>query len=125
MNKCIFMGRITADPELKTVGDDSSVVNFNIAINRPKRKDADHPEADFIPCTAWNKVAELISTYFGKGDRIVVCGPLQSRKYEDKEGNNRTAYNVRVDDFDFVETKNESNRAASSRYDDSDDELPV
>ena len=108
-NNVNLLGRITKDLELKTIGEDNCVVNFNLAINRVTKKDAEHPEADFIPVTAWGKTAENIVKFFGKGDRIGVSGRLQSRTYEDKDsGKNRSVIEVVVDEFEFIEKKTDN-----------------
>lgn len=96
LNNVIIMGRLTADPELKSTQGDISFCNFTVAVDRDfKNKDGER-EADFIPCTAWRQTAEFICKYFSKGQAIAVHGTLQSRRYEDKDGNKRTAYDVVV-----------------------------
>jgi single-strand DNA-binding protein len=95
MNSVNLMGRLTADPDLKSTQTGIEVCSFMIAINRQVAKDKEKV-ADFIPCTAWDKTGAFISTYFKKGDMIAISGSLQSRRYE-KDGKNHTAYDVRVD----------------------------
>ena len=108
-NNVNLLGRITKDLEVKSIGEDNCVLNFNLAINRVTKKDAEHPEADFIPIVAWGKTAENIAKFFGKGDRIGVSGRLQSRTYEDKDsGKNRSAIEVVVDEFEFIEKKTDN-----------------
>jgi single-strand DNA-binding protein len=104
-NHVTLIGRITKDLELKTFEGDSCVLNFSIAVNRRKKADADHPEADFINLVAWNKPAEIISKYFKKGNKIAVSGRIQTRKYEDKEGKSHTAFEVVIEEFEFVEKR--------------------
>ena len=96
MNSVNLMGRLTADPELKSTQTGIEVCSFMIAINRQVAKDKEKV-ADFIPCTAWGKTGVFANTYFHRGDMIAIEGSLQSRKYADKEGKNHTAYDVRVD----------------------------
>ena len=88
--KFIAMGNLTKAPELKTTPNGVSVCSFTIAVNRERSED----KADFIPCVAWRGTAEFVSTYFSKGKSIGVEGTLQSRTYTDKDGNNRTVYEV-------------------------------
>ena len=88
--KFIAIGNLTKAPELKTTPSGVSVCSFTIAVNRERSED----KADFIPCVAWRGTAEFVSTYFSKGRPIGVEGTLQSRTYTDKDGNNRTAYEV-------------------------------
>lgn len=111
------MGRLTADPELRTAGE-SNVVNFTIAVNRVPRKGSESNEADFIDVVAWNVLAENIVKYFKKGDRIGVEGHIQTRSYEDKDGNKRRAVEVVAEGFEFIERKNSS--ASNESSDDED-----
>lgn len=101
MNCIQLLGRLTADPELKHTSGGKNVCSFDLAVKRKYSKDT----TDFIPCVAWEKTAETISKYFHKGQIIVVSGSLLTRKYEDKNGYNRTAYEVNVSDFYFAESK--------------------
>lgn len=133
-NRITLLGRVTRDIELKEVGE-NKIVNFTVAVDRIKKGD-DHPEADFIPCVAFNKTAEIMAKYVLKGDRVGVAGHLQSRSYEDKEGNRRTVYEVVVEDFAFIEsaksrTANTDDTPAVNKADkkfvpveDDDDDLP-
>lgn len=114
MNSVNLMGRLTADPELKSTQTGIEVCSFTIAINRQVAKDKEKV-ADFIPCTAWGKTGVFANTYFHKGDMIAVEGSLQSRKYADKEGKNHTAYDVRVDKIHFCGGKKQDS-ADSSAY---------
>lgn len=103
-NKVILIGRLTADLELKQTQNGISVASFSIACNRPYNKDKER-EADFINCVAWRGTAEFISKYFRKGNAIGVDGSIQTRKYTDKNGNNRTATEVLINNAFFVESK--------------------
>ena len=133
-NNVNLLGRITKDLEIKSIGEDNCVLNFNLAINRVTKKDAEHPEADFIPIVAWGKTAENIAKFFGKGDRIGVSGRLQSRTYEDKDsGKNRSVIEMVVDEFEFIEKKTDNaaakpNTSAKAQnapsVKQSDDDLP-
>lgn len=104
LNKVILGGRLTADPELKTTTSGLSVCSFTIAVNR---KTADK-KADFIECVAWRSTAEFITRYFSKGSSICVCGALQVRAWEDKNGNKRKTTEVIVDEATFVDGKAEA-----------------
>ena len=104
MNYIAIHGKLTADPELKTVGSGVECCSFTVAVNRPTGKDKERV-ADFIPCTAWRQSAAFVAKYFHKGDGIIVEGSLQSRKYQDKEGNNRIGYDVNVNHAEFAEKK--------------------
>lgn len=97
LNVCVLTGRLTADPELKTTDNQTYVVSFSLAVQRNyKNKDNDQYPTDFINCVAWRNTAEFIAGYFKKGSMMTVEGSLESRKFTDKDGNNRTAYEVKV-----------------------------
>ena len=137
MNTVILMGRLTADPELKHTANDTAVTSFSIAVDRPMSKEK---TADFINISAWRKTAEFITKYFHKGSMIAIQGSLQTRRYEDKDGNKRTAYEVVANNVEFCGSKNEnsgnsapkqsapSKKAVDEGIDcnpvESDDELP-
>lgn len=109
LNKIILMGRLVADPELRQTTSGLSVATFRIAVDRNyQTKDSTLRQADFIPCVAWRQTADFISKYFSKGRMIALEGSLQSRSYEDKNGNKRTAYEVIVDAAYFADSKPES-----------------
>ena len=109
MNDVRFTGRLVRDPELKQTNSGLSVCNFDIAVNRKYSKE----EVDFIRCVAWRQTAEFVSKYFSKGSGILVIGELHQKKYTDKDGNNRTDYEVGVNDVEFFGSKSD-NAAASS-----------
>lgn len=98
MNTCNFTGRLTKDPEVKKLDNDKTIATFTLAVN-------DFKDTDFIPCKAWNKTAETIAQYLGKGALIGVTGKLKSRSYETQNGDKRTAYEVMVTSFDFLDKK--------------------
>jgi single-strand DNA-binding protein len=103
MNNIILIGRLVADPETRYTQSGIAVCNFRIAVDRKFKNAAGEREADFINCVAWRKAAELIGQYMSKGRRIGIQGSLQSRNYQDKDGNNRTAFDVVVDEFEFLD----------------------
>ena len=92
LNHIDLMGRLVADPELRTVGEDVHVVSCRIGVDRGrKNKETGEREADFINVTAWRGTADFLAQYFAQGDMMVVSGRLQTRYYQDKDGNKRTA----------------------------------
>ena len=108
MNKVILIGNLTKDPENTTVGNDTSLTKFTIAVQR-KFKNADGEyDADFINCTAWRKTADFISKYFEKGQKIAVVGSIQVSSYEAQDGSKKYATDVIVDEAEFVEKKSNS-----------------
>lgn len=104
INSVILTGRLTADPELKTTPSGVSVTSFSIAVDRPY-KSGDEKQTDFINIVAWRSTAEFISKYFTKGSAIGIEGSIQTRKYEDKNGNKRTAFEVVANQAHFLESK--------------------
>ena len=85
-NKVILMGRLTSDPELKQSSNGVSVTSFNIAVDRRFSKGEDK-QCDFITIVAWRNTADFICKYFKKGQAMLVCGELQTRSWEDSNGN--------------------------------------
>lgn len=87
MNCCNFIGRLTADPEVRyTQTNNTMVVQFNIAIDRPFAKEGEEKQADFITIVAWSKTAEFVSKYFKKGLRVGVTSRVETGYYDDKDG---------------------------------------
>ena len=100
LNNIVVMGRLTKDPELRTTQNQTAVASFTLACERDREK-----VADFVDCVAWRHTAEFVSKYFRKGQAAVVVGRLQSRKWEDRDGNKRTAWEVVVESIYFAEKK--------------------
>lgn len=110
-NKAILGGRLTSDPELKTTQSGTNVCSFTIAVNRRGAKDGQQT-SDFINCVAWKERAELISKYFRKGSSICIVGEIQTRKWQDSNGNNRNATEVIVNEVNFVDSKSDNTASA-------------
>lgn len=103
INSVILMGRLTADPELRTTQSGISVCSFTVAVDRySKDKES---KADFIRCVAWRQSAEFISRYFSKGKMIAIEGSIQVDNYTDKDGNKRQQTNVIVNKANFCGDK--------------------
>lgn len=129
INSAVIMGRLTADPELKTTNSGLSVTSFSVAVDRPYQKDGKEREADFINVVAWRKTAEFVGRYFNKGSMIAIQGRIQTRKYTDRNGNNRTAFEVVADNVSFCGGRGSGSTAkdGTKRIDDwqaEDDDLP-
>ena len=106
-NLVVLTGRLTADPELKTTANGISVTSFSIAVDRRYRS-GEERQTDFINIVAWRSSAEFITKYFKKGSLIGIEGSIQTRRYQDKDGNNRTAFEVVANNVQFVESKRDS-----------------
>jgi single-strand DNA-binding protein len=109
------MGRLTADPELRTTNNGTSVTSFTVAVDRSFVRSGEERQTDFINIVAWRQSAEFVSRYFHKGSMIAVQGSIQTRNYEDKNGNRRTAVEIVADRVSFCGSKSESN--TGTRYD--------
>ena len=107
LNLVALMGRLTADPELKTTQSGISVTSFAIAVDRKYQPQGEERKADFIDIVAWRNQAEFICKYFKKGSMIGIEGEIQTRPYEDKNGNKRKAVEVLVDHVTFCGSKSE------------------
>lgn len=132
LNKTILCGRLTATPELKTTTSGNSVTSFNLAVNRDFKNANGEYETDFISVVAWRGTAEFICKYFQKGSSLCVVGSIQTRKYEDKDGNKRIAVEVVASEAHFVDSKSTGTVADQNEPEPSemefeevtDDELP-
>ena len=115
LNKVVLCGRLTADPELKQTQNGVAVVTFTLAVNRRFQSRtgdaAQAQQADFITLVAWRQTAEFISKFFKKGSALCVTGSIQSRSWQDQQGQRRYATEVVVDEAMFVDSRNESGAA--------------
>lgn len=109
MNSINLIGRLTKDLEIKKTQNGNSFVNFTIAINRTYTSASGEREADFINCVAWNKTAENMFTYLGKGSLIGIEGKLQTRNYEDNNGKRIYVTEILVSNVEFLENKQSNN----------------
>lgn len=117
LNKAIIMGRITHDLELKQTPNGVSVLSFSVAVERNYAKQGEERQADFIDCVAWRQTAEFISKFFGKGRMIALEGEIQTRTYQDKDGNNRKVTEIVVSQASFTGEKKEGNSGYANNSD--------
>lgn len=113
LNNVILMGRVACDIELRTTTSGKSVATFRIAVDRSYSKDG-KKEADFITIVAWGNTADFVSKWHKKGDMIAIRGEIQTRSYEDKSGNKRTAFEVVAREVSFCGGKNDSGKSSGS-----------
>lgn len=121
LNKAILMGRFTRDPELRyTPNGNVPVVTFSLAVDRNYGGNGRERQTDFIDIVAWRRQAEFVLQWFTKGMMAIVVGSIQSRRWQDKNGNNRTSIEVVADDIQFGETKKarETNAGYQGGYQD-------
>lgn len=108
LNKSIILGRLGADITVNKTQTGKSVISFQLANERPKAKGQEKAETDWINCQAWNKTAEMIALYFHKGDKILVSGRLQNRKWKDANGNDKFQTDIVVESFDSMSGSKQS-----------------
>lgn len=113
INKVIIIGRLGRDPELRTTASGMAVVSFTVAVNRGTGEDK---KVDWIPVTVWDKMATVCDRYLTKGSQVGIAGRLQSRQYQDKQGNNRTALEVVASDIQFLGGKAQTTQDAAQVY---------
>ena len=110
MNSISLIGNICNDLELKQTPNGKSVLNFNLAVKRPFTKDT----TDFFTIVVWNQPAEYLCRYARKGVKVGVSGMLTARKYDDKDGNHRTAYEVVANEVEICESSKTSESVSPS-----------
>ena len=108
LNVVVLTGRLTADPELRHTSNDLAVTSFTIAVNRRYARSGEERQTDFIDIVAWRNNAEFVCKYFQKGSLIAIEGSIQTRTYQDKDGNNRKAFEVVANNVQFAESKKDS-----------------
>ena len=105
LNKAILMGRLTRDPEMRYTQSNTPVTSFTLAIDRDRKGPNGERQTDFIDCVAWGKQAEFVKSWFAKGMMAIVVGRIQSRNWEDRNGNKRTSVEINANEILFGESK--------------------
>lgn len=121
LNTITIMGRLTRDPELRYTQSQTPVASFTVACERDFAGQDQEKVTDFIDCVAWRQGGEFVSKYFHKGSMIIVDGRLQSRKWEDRDGNKRVSWEINAEHCYFGESK----RSEDSTAPRSDSNAPV
>ena len=107
MNKVILIGRLTKDVTLRyTKTNNTAVASFSLAVNRKFVKEGEERQADFFNIIVWNNLAENISKYTSKGDQIAICGRLETRNWDDEQGQKHYITEVIAEEVDFISTRN-------------------
>ena len=123
-NHVTLVGRLVADPELRRTGNGKPVTSFRLAVDRPTKE----KQTDWLDIVAWEQKAEFAARNFRRGQEVLVDGELQSRSYTDKDGNKRTAVEVKANVLRFVgsraEPEQEQRTADFVPVDDEDEDLP-
>ena len=117
LNVAAIMGRLVADPELRHTPNDIAVTTFTLAVDRSYSRAGTERQTDFIDVVAWRQTAEFVCKYFSKGRMMAVTGSIQTRNYEDKQGNKRKAFEIVANDVSFADSKRDSSGSAPGSYD--------
>ena len=113
LNVVAIMGRLAADPQMRQTQAGKSVCSFRIACDRGRKDANGQNQTDWLDVVAWDKTADFVSHYFPKGSMIAVTGRLQSRNYQDKNGNNRTAIEIVANQVGFCGEKKQDTKSFS------------
>ena len=108
MNVVAIMGRLAAEPTLRQTQSGKDVASFRIACDRVRKDANGQSQADWFDVVAWGNTAQFVCRHFQKGSPIIIDGRLQSRQYQDKAGNNRTAIEIVANNVNFAGGKQES-----------------
>lgn len=119
LNKVVLIGRLTKDPDVRTLDSGSTVATFTLAVGRTFKDRNGERGTDFIPIVAWSKTAELCGEYLKKGNQTAISGRIQTRTYEDNEGTKRYVTEVVADEVTFLSSKNENQQQTNERQTDS------
>ena len=114
MNKVILMGRLTRDPEVRyTQTNNTLVCNYCLAVNRRFARQGEERQADFFNVVAWGKTGEFCSKYFKKGQQVGVIGRLQTRNWDDENGQKRYATEVVAEEVYFADSRKDGEGSSS------------
>lgn len=102
MNKCIEIGRIATDIEMRTTQSGISVATFKVAVNRRAKNAQGGHDADFIPVVVWRQSADFLKQYGNKGDRVAVCGTVQTRSYDAQDGSKRYVTEINAEEVELL-----------------------
>lgn len=122
LNRALLVGRLTRDPELRRTGSGKAVTSFNLAVERNFK--SDDQEADFINCVCWGKIAENTERYCSKGSMVSVDGRIQTRNYDNNQGQKVYVTEVIADSVQFINTKRDSNTATAAPQPQSNSYVP-
>ena len=132
LNRCDFIGRLGQDPETKYMPSGSAVANFSIAVSskwKDKQTGQQQERTEWVRCSAFGKLAEIIEKYLRKGSQVYISGEMQTRKWQDKEGNDRYTTEIKVRDMKMLGSKADSAPASPQQSfadpsNEPDDDIP-
>lgn len=105
LNKILLQGRLTKDPELRHTQIGKAVCSFTLAVKRDYKGSGGSEQTDFIDCVAWEHKGEFVSRWFHKGEMMIVCGRLESRDWQDTQGNKRRSWEIICESINFCDKK--------------------
>lgn len=115
MNNVCLTGRLVRDVETRTTSTGKVTASFTVAVDR-RFKTEGQPEADFIPCVVWGKIAEVCSQYLSKGSKVGVVGRIQTRSYDAKDGSKRYVTEVIAESVDFLESRKRQQESGGGQF---------
>lgn len=131
LNHIAIHGRLTRDPEMRQTQSGVSVCNFTVAVDRSFARQGEDRQTDFFDVVVWRGLADMVGKYFTRGKEIVVTGEMQSRKWQDKDGNNRVSWEIQANSVDFCGSKGGASQVESpavnaefAEISEDDEELP-
>ena len=114
MNKVFLIGRLTRDPELRYTGNNTAVATFSLAVNRNFSNQQGEREADFINIVVWRKQAENVKNYLSQGSQVAIDGRIQTRSYDDNNGQKRYVTEVVADNVEFLGSKSSQSNSGNT-----------
>ena len=114
INRAILVGRLTRDPDLRYTASGAAVATFTVAVNRQFTNQQGEREADFINCVMWRKPAENFANFTHKGSLVGIDGRIQTRSYENQQGQKVYVTEVNVSNFDNLQPRDHSNSSSQS-----------
>ena len=121
MNNTVLVGNLTKEVDLRYTSNGTATGNFTLAVSRAFKNAAGEKETDFINCVVWRKQAEVLANYTNKGSKLAVRGRIQTRKYDNKEGQKVYVTEVVVEEFTFLDSKKDSGTSYSKPEPKNDD----
>lgn len=116
LNRAILTGRLTRDPELRYTTSGTAVVQATIAVDRQFKNQQGEREADFINLVIWRKAAENFANFTHKGSLVGIDGRIQTRTYENKQGQRVYVTEINVDSFSLLEPRQDNNQQSNNNY---------
>lgn len=127
MNKCIFIGRLTKEPDIRYAQNQNStcVAKFSIAVDRKFKQKEGDPTADFINCVAFGKLGELVEKYVTKGSKVNIVGRLQTGNYTNKEGQKVYTNDIMVEEIEFLDSKSKAENSGTKTVTGNEDFMSI